>query len=417
MDNKLMHTMAPSRLWGSVLVFMLPALSLVTHAGIGLASYLILLTALATFGAGRAALARHWNAVRWVVLAFVFNFALVTLFFLLRSDEPMSNLEIPFRMLAAVSALAMVLVLRPPNGALWWGAIAGAAGAMLFVGYQRIVLGIDRPGGTINAVTFGDLAVLLGMVAFAATIDFRQARRTIAWPLLGGLAGVLALVLSGTRGGWISLALAGLLCLRLGHLARSRNVRLFIGAGLALTVALYFVPATEMQLRVTQGLNDVRTWNSGEEKNTNVGGRLELWKNAGMLIAEHPLAGVSIAAAKARTAQWVEEGQLHPLVTIAPHYHNEALQVLVTGGVFGLLALIGILGAPFAFFARQARLAAARGQAINAPAVAGMLVVLGYFGFGLTEMMFWMGRSCIFYAVMVFLIMGLCLNQKEERGN
>jgi len=288
---------------------------------------------------------------------------------------------------------------------------------MVFVGYQRIVLGIDRPGGTINAVTFGNLAVLLGMVALAATVDFRQARRSLLWPLFGGLAGVLALVLSGTRGGWISLALAALLCLRVGHLTRSRNVRLLIGAGLALTAVLYFVPATGMQARTSQAFDDVHAWYNGGEKDTNVGGRLELWKNAGMLIAEHPLTGVSSFAAKARTEEWVREGLLHPLVIIAPHFHNEALQALVNGGVLGLLALAGILGAPFAFFARQASLAAARGQPINGPTLAGMLVVLGYFGFGLTEMMFWMGRSCIFYAVMVFVLMGLCLNQKEESGN
>ena len=417
MDNKLMHTMAPSRAWGSVLLFMLPALALVTHSGIGLASFLILLTGLGTFRAGRAALARHWNDVRWVVLAFLFNFVVVSVYFLLRPEEVLSNLEIPLRMLAAVSALTMVVVMRPPSQALWWGAIVGAAGAMVFVGYQRIVLGMERPGGWINAVTFGDLAVLLAVMAFAAAIDFRQARRSVLWPLFGGLAGVLALVLSGTRGGWISLALAALLCLRLGHLTRSRNVRILIGAGVALTAALYFVPATGMQARASQALNDVHAWYNGGEKDTNVGGRLELWKNAGMLIAEHPLAGVSSFAAKARTEEWVREGRLHRLVTIAPHFHNDALQALVNGGVPGLLALAGILGAPFAFFARQASLAAARGQPISAPAVAGMLVVLGFFGFGLTEMMFWMGRSGIFYAFTVFILMGLCLKQKEESGN
>lgn len=396
---------------------MLPALALVTHVGIGLAYFLILFTALGTFRAGRAALARYWNDVRWVVLAFLFYFALILLYFLLRPEEILSSLEIPLRMLAAVGALTMVAVLRPPRQALWWGAIAGATGAMIFVGYQRIVLGIERPGGLLNAVTYGDLAVVLGMLAFAATADFRQARRSVFWPLLGGLAGVLALVLTGTRGGWIPLVLAALLCLRLGDLTRSRNVRLLLGAGLALTAALYFVPGTEMQARTKQGFDEVLAWYNGGEKDTNVGGRLELWKNAGMLIAEHPWVGVSPAAARARTQEWVREGRLHRLVTIAPHFHNEALQALVNGGVFGLLTLAGIFVAPFAFFARQARLAAARRQPANAPALAGMLVVLAYFGFGLTEMMFWMGRSCIFYALMVFILMGFCLNQKEESGN
>ena len=412
-----MKTMAPSRLWTGALVFMVPALCLITGPGIGLASFLLLLTALCMPRPAWSALRRHWPDIRWVVLAFLFNFALVLLYFLVRPEQPLSSLEKPLRMLCAASALAVVLVARPPRRALWWGVIAGAFGAMCFVGWQRIVLGMERPGGMINAITFGDIALAMGMVALAATIDFRRAGRTVLWPLLGGLAGILALVMTGTRGGWIALALAALLCMRLAHLGRSRNVRLLIGAGVALAAVFYFVPATGVQLRVQQGIDDVRRWESGAEKFTNVGVRLELWKGAGMLIAQHPWVGQDPATGHAQMARWVEEGVLSDVALAPQHLHNDVLQALAGGGVFGLLALVGILAAPFAFFARQAKLAALRGGPPNAPALAGMLVALGYFAFGLTEMMFWSGKACIFYALMIFILMGLSLNQKEEFGN
>jgi O-antigen ligase len=417
MDNQLLKTMAPSRVWGGALVFMVPALVLVTNIGVGLASYLILLTALWKFGACRAALARHWTEVRWVVLAFLFNFALVLVYFLLRPEQPASSLEKPLRMFCATSALAMVVAMRPPRQALWWGAIAGAVGAVVFLGYQRFVLGIERPGGLINPITFGDISLVLGMVALAATIDFRQARRPVLWPLLGGLSGVLTLVLSGTRGGWVALVMAAFMCMRLGHLARSRNVRLLLGAGLALAAALYFVPSTEMQARTQKGVDEVLAWYNGGEKFTSVGIRLELWKGAGMVIAEHPLVGVDPSTAKTLTEAWVKEGRLSNVIVGALHLHNDALQALASGGVFGLLALMGILGAPFAFFVRHARLANERGHTPNVAALAGMLVVIGYIGFGLTEMMFWSSKACYFYALMVFILMGLSLNQKEESGN
>jgi len=416
-----MKTMAPSRLWTGALVFMVPALCLTTGPGIGLASFLLLLTALWMPRAGRAALSRHWRDVRWVVFAFLFNFLLVLLYFALRPEQPMSSLEKPLRMLCAVSAMVAVLVARPPRQALWWGAIVGAAGAMCFVGWQRIVLGMERPGGMINAITFGDIALTMGMVALAAAIDFRRARLPALWPtlwpLLGGLAGILALVMTGTRGGWIALGLAALLCMRLAHLGSNRNVRLLIGAGAALAAVLYFVPATEVRLRVQQGIDDVRRWESGEYKFTNMGIRLELWKGAGMLIAQHPLVGQDPATAHAQVVRWVKDGTLSDVALAPQHLHNDVLQALASGGVLGLLALIGILAAPFAFFARQAKLAALRGQPASAPALAGMLVALGYFAYGLTEMMFWSGKACIFYALMIFILMGLCLNQKEEFGN
>ena len=416
MDNTLLKTMAPSRVWTGALVFMAPSLVLITHIGIGLASFLFLLTALWRFGAGRAALARHWSEVRWVVLAFLFNFALVLLYYLMRPEQPLNSLEKPLRMFCAVTALMVVLVARPPRQALWWGAIVGAIGALALVAHQHIVQGIERPGGMINAITYGDIAVTLGLLALVAAIDFRRAGRSVVWPLLGGLGGMLALVITGTRGGWVAVMLAALLCVRYG-LARHGRVRLLFGAGVALVAVLYLVPATSMQARVEEGIRDVRTWYAGGDKFTNLGIRLELWKGAGMLIAAHPLLGQEHETGRAELARHVQEGQLDPVVLPAQHLHNDALQALANGGVPGLLALIGILAAPFAFFARQARLAMAHGAPPGAPALAGMVVTLGYFGFGLTEMMFWSGKACIFYALMVFILMGLCLNQKEEFGN
>ncbi len=53
-----------------------------------------------------------------------------------------------------------------------------------------------------------------------------------------------------------------------------------------------------------------------------------------------------------------------------------------------------------------------------------MLVVLCYFSFGLTEVIFWSLKGSMFYALMVFLLMGFCLAAQpareakvEQRGN
>jgi O-antigen ligase len=50
-----------------------------------------------------------------------------------------------------------------------------------------------------------------------------------------------------------------------------------------------------------------------------------------------------------------------------------------------------------------------------AAALAGQLLVLGYFSFGLTEVIFWSVRAAMFYALMVFVLMGLCLNAREGK--
>jgi O-antigen ligase len=400
-----------------VLVFLLPFLSLVTLWGISLCSFLFVIAALFLFADCRAALARHWPAVRWVVAAFLFNAVFVLLCYLLRPEAPQGNIEKPLRMLLAVSAMAVVLVCKPSRNALWWGAIGGAAAGALLVGYQRLALGLDRPGGLINPITFGDLVLCLGLVALAAAVDMRgPPGHRAGWAAAGALAGLAGTLLTGTRGGWIALPLAALLFIRYSHAVGGRRMRALLAAGLALVAASWFVPASGVRERVRQGESDIAAYYAGGSAFSNVGIRLELWKAASLLIAERPLLGADLVTAKAEMERYVRAGRIDPAVLSMPHFHNEAVQALVTGGVVGLFAWISILAAPLLFFARALRAEAAPGRQQAALALAGMLVVVSYFSFGLTEVIFWSVKGSLFYALMIFILMGLCLNAKETDG-
>lgn len=412
MNNKLTPSRGPAQVWTTALIFLFPFLSLVTLFGVSVASFLFVLTAIPVYLRGRAAIAYNWHEVRWVVFAFFYYLAFAALCYIVRPVAPMSSLEKPARMFFAITALMVVLACRPPRRALWWGVIAGALAALPLVAWQRIVLDIDRPGGLLNAITFGDLSLCLALLAMAAAVDFRSSTRQAVWPALGALAGLAGSVLSGTRGGWIALVLAAVVFVRHGHLVPSRRVRALLVASFALFIASWFVPALGMQDRVEQGVVDVRTWMAGGSAFSNVGIRLELWKGASMLIAQHPWFGLDPAEYRLQLANWAVQGKIDRVVLTMPHMHNDALQAFVTGGVFGLLAWFGIIAAPFAFFARAMK----GGGGVYAPALAGMLLVLCYFSFGLTEVIFWSVKGSLFYALMVFLLMGFCLIEKERIG-
>jgi O-antigen ligase len=329
----------------------------------------------------------------------------------------MSSVEKPARMFFAASALAVVLVAGIPRRVLWWGACAGALAGLPVVAWQRFGQHIDRPGGLINAITFGDLALLLALLALAAVIDLRQQGNSARQAMLAGagaLAGLAASVLTGSRGGWLALLPAAVLLLRHARALDGARVRGLLAAILALLAGSWFVPALGVQARFVQGVDDVRTFYEGGSVWTNVGTRLELWKGAAMLIAEHPLFGMDFAACRARLAEFAQQGRLDPMVLTLPHLHNDALQELATGGVVGFVIWAGILVAPGLFFLR--RLGAGMGSPQFAPALAGVLVVFSYASFGLTEVIFWSVTGSLFYALMVFLLMGFCLNVKEKIG-
>lgn len=405
-----MNTILPKRLSGVFihgLIFSLPFLVLITNAGVGLCSFAFLLAALAGWRAARAPLRRHLNEIRAVLIAFGLSFAYALGQFLLRHDVALRTLEKPVRTLAALSVLVVLLAWRPSRKALWWGLIAGTVASAGFVVYQRWGLGMDRPGGLINSITFGDTVLCMGLLCMAALGDFKG--RQALWPALGTAAGLLGSIATGTRGGWLAIVLAVLVLLRHGpELQRPRRKRV-AAAVLGLLLASFLVPQTGARLRLEQGISDVENYFSGAEAYTNMGVRLELWKSALLLSEQHPWLGASRPQVKAELQQLADAGQIAPFVLKVEHFHNEMLQTLVFGGVPGLLIWLATVLAPLRFFLRRLGQ-----QAASTPALAGAVLVLSYFSFGLTEVIFWSVRSNMFYAMMLFLLAGLCLNAKEE---
>jgi O-antigen ligase len=424
MNNNPTKIGLPMQRWIGFLVFLFPFLSLITPFGIGFSSLVFVLAVLCVPRKAWAALAPHLREIRWVLAAFGFYFLLALVCVLARPEATWGYLDKPSRMfLGLASALMLVVLARPARATLWWGVIAGAVAALPFIAWQKLVLEIYRPGGWLNPITFGDIALCLGLVALAAAIDYRHSTKKAFWPALGALAGLGATLLSGTRGGWIALVLAAIVFLTYARLLHSRRVRLLLIGSFALFASTFFIPAFGVQERVGQGVHDVQTWLDGGSALSNVGIRLELWKGARTVIAEHPVFGLDPITVRAELRKLAEQGRIQDVVLPFEHLHNDLLQAQASGGVFGLLAYFGILAAPFAFFARAVGRGAGPGSRRSSqqfvPALAGMLVVLSYFGFGLTEVIFWSLKGSMFYVLMVALLMGFCLNAKEmdrQRG-
>ncbi|HEY0491830.1 MAG TPA: O-antigen ligase family protein [Telluria sp.] len=410
MNNNPIKLTQPKQAVIGVLIFLFPFLSLVTPFGIGLSSIVLFIAAFFFLKPGLAGLRRHWPAIRWVVIFFALNFLFMLACLLLRGESA-GSVEKPVRMLLAVSALMVVLAAKPDRRALWWGVIGGALLAMMLVGYQRVILSEDRPGGLMNAITFGDIALSLALVAFAAMIDVRSASKVL-WPALGALAGLAASTMTGTRGSWLGLALCGVVLIHFGRVLNNRRVRLVLALTAVIMAGTFLVPETGVRERVRQGVSDITTYFGGGSVFTNVGVRLELWRAAGMLIEDAPLLGRSEEGYRKLLEAEVRRGVLDPVVLTMPHFHNETLQALVTGGVLGFAAWFGVILAPFVFFARAVGAKGASRQE-SALALAGVLVVTSYFGYGLTEVIFWSLKGATFYALMVFLLMGFYLNAKD----
>jgi len=422
--------------WATGLVLAFPLLSLVTGFGIGLAGFLFLFTACLWWRACGKALRAHWPQTRWVLLALLLHLAwLAWLAFGSGRARGANTLDAPARMCIAGAAMLVVQAGRPALRALWLGAAGGALLGAAFVAWQRLALGMERPGGLLNPITFGDLSLCLALLALVGTIDAgavpptaapaRKGAPAMRWTAAAGIvAGLAASLLTGSRGGWLALPAAFIL---LAVLARRLALprRLVLGVPLlacALALGAYAVPQTGVRARVAVGISDVRLYLAGSPLPTSIGVRLDLWKAGLRLAAEHPWTGIDTPAYKRRMRAWVAAGALSPAVFAPPeppHLHNDALQALVTRGIPGLFAWSAILLAPFLFFRKQLARTdtyAEAGSQRRAAALAGMLVVLAYAAFGLSEVIFWSMKASLFYALLVFLLMGWCLAGADEAG-
>ena len=416
MNNSASHTPKPKTILCNGLLFLLPLVALLNQGGVSLCSFLFVLAGLFLLGEVPALMARHGRQIRWVLLAFFINFLCVLASYVLRAAEPLGTLEKPLRMLFCASALLCVLALRPDRKSLWWGLMGGTLAGAVYVSYQRWGLHVDRPGGVINAITFGDLALCMGLLSLAALA-----------------AGLVASIATGARGGWLALPVVFPVLFACRPAWRARSVALLGMLVLGLLVGAYLLPQTGVRERVAIGVRDVQGYADGASAFTSIGLRFEMWKAGALLIARHPLAGAGIVSYKAEIRTDVAAGKLGPLILQAEHLHNDALQVLVTGGVAGLLAWAATLLAPLLFFMkflkRPGQAGPGRagtpqggpgpvGSATQATplALAGVLLVLCYMSFGLTEAIFWSMRASLFYALMIFILMGLCLNAKEPDG-
>ncbi len=319
-----------------------------------------------------------------------------------------SSVEKPARMLLAASALLVVLACRPSRRALWAGVIAGAVAAATMLAVQRIVFDIYRPGGYINPITAGDMLACLALMSLAASADLRG--RAAAWALLGVVAGVAGVLLTGTRGCMIALAIGVLIYT--WHMRAAWWARLVPALCLVLAVGTWFVPASGVRQRVMEGVQDMQLYTRQNMAFTSLGLRLELWQAGARLIAQRPLLGAPPAVVRADLEAMVKARTLAPEALTMPHFHNDVIETLVSGGVAGMLAWLATLAAPLVFFARRLR---ARDEG-RAAALAGVFLTTSYLAFGLTEVIFWSVRASMFYALLVFILMGLCLNAKEQDG-
>lgn len=410
--------------------FLLPALSLVAPSGYSWGALALVISGLLS---ARSVLGRdspHWPASwRWLLG----SIAMMGLVWLLRLDlewhAPSSGDFDRFGkyLLALVAALALM---RTAPSLTWTlrGSWVGAWLAAGIAGWQVWGLGLERAQGHTNAIQFGNLAALLAL--WSALAALRAQARWERWIAAGAvLAGSVASLLSGTRGGWWVLgALLALLlvawwrgklpCSTAPVPARTstrRRAAVLVALGLlAAGGVVGWGTAPRIDQRLQELRQDLQAYRQGDAE-TSVGQRLAHWRLAWRMGLERPWLGWGEAGYEQRKREWVEAGTVPPVVLRFGHAHHEALDLWAKAGLTGLMALLLFYGAPACLYWRHRQPDHPDDDRPWA-AWAGLSLVLGYAGFGMTQVMFAHNSGNMVYLFMTLVWASVILRPTARAG-
>ena len=299
---------------------------------------------------------------------------------------------------------------RPGTTALRWGCWLGAAGAGALALWQVLVQHQARADGHTNAIQFGNLALLLAAwsVIWAMQTADRRAR---AVGFVAALLGMAASLASGSRGGWVVLPLLLLLGLWLASPApaqprsRWRGVNAVVATLLACLLVAALPP---VQQRVALAVHELQS-QQPQRDNTSTGLRLAFWQQAWAMGMSAPWTGIGQTEYEARQRDAVARRQMPDQAIDYNHAHNEWLDMFAKRGLIGIAALALFYGVPGVLFWRRLRQPARAGEpaaaasARHAATLCGLTTVLGFVGFGMTQVMFAHNNGNLMYLLCVAL--------------
>jgi O-antigen ligase len=277
---------------------------------------------------------------------------------------------------------------------------------------------LERVGSSfVNPIHFGDIALTLGVIS-AFGIGCRGNIRPPGSALyyliatLALIAGVYASILSGSRGGWIAVPAFALLAYSIN---RTRVSFFALNSGMfvmfALAIFTYsFIP--EIHHRIDMIPKNLHDFYQGNE-NTSIGVRFQLWKAAFLIFFEHPLFGVGMGGFKALMGPMQLSGQLTQLAADfgRQEVHSELLSRLSQLGIVGFAAIMAVYFVPGWLFWQRLR---ALNPASRASARMGLVLVSGFFVYGLTVETFDLTMTAAFYALTTAVLLAAAYPQNSR---
>jgi O-antigen ligase len=256
--------------------------------------------------------------------------------------------------------------------------------------------------GSVNPILYGNISIVLAFASLLSWRYFSQFRLGFILPILGFCLGLLASFYSLARGGWVAIpALFVVYVIYLLITLENRKRVLLSIVGLSLAIIMVGISSGDKIIhRVDLAVKEVQDYFAGENHKTSIGYRLEVYKGAIQVIQENPF-GVGFGGEMHAINALTERAVIRD-VTHIHNVHNQILQEGVAKGIFGILSYLLLMGYLFTVFAKG--MYSSHNREIN---TVGVIMVVGFFIFGFTNITFTHGVFNTFFVCMVALLLSI----------
>ncbi|HWW08116.1 O-antigen ligase family protein [Collimonas sp.] len=293
-----------------------------------------------------------------------------------------------------------------------WAFIVGIIAAVI-----KIYLGTDggtsRPSniGFLLIIAFSDIALLLGsMTLLSIGWNSRRDKAVILLKFLIFCVSLYITILGQSRGTWIAIPFFVVFGIQFLGGIRIRHKLMVAVLALVVMMAMFSLSST-IQTRIAEAKSDVTQYLDGKNVDTSLGIRLQLWRVSWELFKERPVFGIGRENFSSGLEEFSSKKMISPVAAAFAHSHNELIFNMTILGIFGLLANLSIYCVPAYYFGREIR---HPDRYVRTAAGMGMLLPLGFFIFGLTDLMFFWTVLGGFYCMSVATFLAIIIKRKKN---
>ena len=293
--------------------------------------------------------------------------------------------------------------LQPSIRPFLWGCVFFTVYSMGLMAVHMHLLHLDRgisPNGFLGTIPQTSRSIILAMVALQCWVAADGTVRNRVAP-----AALLAIsfavpLLGQTRSG-LGVALA--LGLVFWLLLPRRNMRVLLGSvGAAAVVMVVVMTNSTLWARGDQTVAEIEQYMTEDQfVSTSTTTRLELWRFAGRMFAEHPLIGVGNHNFADTLATYKSSGQTPAALGLFTHPHNDVLKFAAEGGLLGTAAILMLYFVPLAAGLRRYR----QRPSAASPALPLVILCSGFLLAGMVDVVLAWRPTIMFYGLAASLLL------------